>query len=308
MKRKPVLSIVITSLLLATISPAGSVNSATNTTLRINEPTPDEQRVYTKLNSIMIPKADFCPPATLVDAVDFLRQASRDHDNPKIPEEQRGVNLILKLPLVISNATASATTTTEIPRVPSIRLRWVPLYDALDLVCDLTGMAILIRGNIVMIVPQNDPAIQAQARYDPVLLKRQYLHNKVAEKALSTKLKTIVIPEVTFRPPATLVDFIDFLKAASMDNDNPKIPLEQRGVNFVLNLTPSSSDATASAATSIPVMPAISVRSISLYDVLNLVCDASNTKIQITGNIVRIVPRPGREDNQLPASSKTSAK
>lgn len=304
MKRKPVLSIVITILLLATISPAGSVNSATNTTLRINEPTPDEQRVYTKLNSIMIPKADFCPPATLVDAIDFLRQASRDYDNPNIPEEQRGVNLILKLPQVISNATASATT--EIPSVPSMRLRWVPLHDALDLVCDMTGMAILIRGNIVMIVPQNDPAIQAQSRYDPVLLKRQYLHNKVAEKALSTKLKTIVIPEVTFRPPATLVDFIDFLKAASMDNDNPKIPLEQRGVNFVLNLTPSSSDATAAPA--IPVMPAISVRSISLYDVLNLVCDASNTKIQITGNIVRIVPRPGREDNQVPARSKTSAK
>jgi hypothetical protein len=305
MKRKPVLFIVVTSLLLATDSPAGSVGLATNTMARSNEPTPAEQLVYQKLNSIMIPEAILCPPATLVDAIDFLRQASRDYDNPTIPEEQRGVNMILKLPPVISNATVSATAATEVPRVPSIRLRWVPLHDALDLVCDMTGMAFLIRGNIVMIVPRNDPMIQAQTRSDPLLLKRQYLHNKIAEKAVLTKLKTIVLPQVTFRPPATLADFVDFLRASSMDNDDPNIPLEKRGVNVVLNLAPSTS--TASAATAIPVMPTISVRSISLYDVLKLVCDATDTKIQITGSIVRIVPRPGREDNQAPAPSKTSA-
>jgi len=306
MKRKPVLFIVVTSLLLATDSPAGNVTPATNIAIRNNEPTPAEQLVYKKLNSIMIPEAILCPPATLVDAIDFLRQASRDYDNPTIPEEQRGVNMILKLPLVSSNATVSATATTEVPGVPSIRLRSVPLHDILDLVCDMTGMAFLIKGNMVLIVPRNDPAIQAQTRSDPVLLKRQYLHNKVAEKAVSTKLKSIVLPVVTFRPPATLADFVDFLKAASMDNDDPKIPLEQRGVNVVLNLTPSTS--TASAATAIPVMPAISVRSISLYDVLKLVCDATDTKTQITGNIVRIVPRPGREDNQVPTRSTTSVK
>jgi hypothetical protein len=306
MKRKPVLFIIVTSLLLATDSPAGNVTPATNIAVKGNEPTPAEQLVYTKLNSIMIPEAILCPPATLVDAIDFLRQASRDYDNPTIPVEQRGVNMILKLPPVISNATVSATATTEVPRVPSMRLRWVPLHDALDLVCDMTGMAFLIKGNMVMIVPRNDPMIQAQTRSDPLLLKRQYLHNKIAEKAVLTKLKTIVLPQVTFRPPATLVDFVDYLRADSMDNDDPNIPLNQRGVNFVLNLTPSPSDATA--ATAIPVMPSISVRSISLYDVLKLVCDATGTKIQITGNIVRIVPRPASENNQVPAPSKTSAK
>lgn len=308
MKRKPTLSLVVTSLLLATVARAVNVAPATNTTVRINEPTPAEQIVYTKLNSIMIPEAIFFPPATLVDAIDFLRQASRDYDNPTIPVEQRGVNMILKLPPVISNATISATAITEVPRVPSIRLRWVPLHDALDLVCDMTGMAFLIKGNMVMIVPRNDPAIQAQTRSDPVLLKRQYLHNKIAEKAVLTKLKTIVLPQVTFRPPATLVDFVDFLRADSMDNDDPNIPLNQRGVNFVLSLNPSPSDEPASFAPAIPVMPTISVRSISLYDALKLVCDATNTKIQITGSIVRIVPRPGREDNQVPAPSKTSVK
>jgi len=305
MKRKSVLFIVVTSLLLATDSPAVSVNPATNIAVRSNEPTPAEELVYTKLNSIVIPVLNFRPPATLVDAIDFLRQASRDYDNPAIPEEQRGVNMILKLPPVISNATVSATATTGAPKFPGMRLSRVPLYDALDLVCDLTGMAFLIRGNVVMIVPRNDPAIQAQTRSDPLLLKRQYLHNKIAEKATLTKLKTIVIPEVTFRPPATLVDFVDFLKACSIDCDNPNIPLEQRGLNFILNLT---SPSTATTATAIPVMPAISVRGVSLYDVLKLVCDAPHTKIQITGTIVRIVPRPASENNQVPAPSKTSAK
>jgi general secretion pathway protein D len=127
---------------------------------------------------------------------------------------------------------------------------------------------------------------------------------KSAEQIVSKKLKTIVIPEVTFRPPATIVDAIDFFKTASRDYDDPEIPLDQRGVNLILKLasTPAQAPAAAPAAsadpfaasatasTGIPVIPAMSARFINLFDALKLVCDVTGMKFRISGNIVMIVP------------------
>jgi len=53
-----------------------------------------------------------------------------------------------------------------VPQISALSARFINLYDALKLVCDVTGMKYRIRGNIVMIVPFNDP--------DDVLLTRSY--------------------------------------------------------------------------------------------------------------------------------------
>ena len=47
--------------------------------------------------------------------------------------------------------------------------RFINLYDALKLVCDVTGMKFRIRGNIVMIVPLNDPDAELVTRSYNVL-------------------------------------------------------------------------------------------------------------------------------------------
>lgn len=319
MKSKSALSIVVTSLMISNLSLAESVKPATNAIPSMSEFKCTDQVVYLKLKSIMLPEVNIRPPATLVDAIDFLRQASRDHDDPEIPEEQRGVNLILKLAPLSSAAPASATAATGVPKVPGIRLRHVNLYDALKLVCDVTGMKFLIKGNIVMIVPRSDPEVPVQTRSGQVLQAMHDQVDKAFEQRVYKRLKSIVIPEVTLRPPATLEDAINLFRSCSLDYDDPEIPLNQRGVNLVLMLglpesaapAANSNDPFAAAAkvtTPIPVVPAMSLRSISLYDVLKLVCDATGTKIQITGNIVRIVPRPGCEDSQVPARSKAKQK
>jgi len=116
-------------------------------------------------------------------------------------------------------------------------------------------------------------------------------------------LQRIIIPEVTFRPPDTLIDALDFFKQASCDYDDPKIPVEQRGVSFVLKLRSDSEgseagvgdDPFAIASDSnhnnrVPVIPALSARYISLYDVLKLVCDVTGYKLRLRGGLVMIVP------------------
>ncbi len=137
--------------------------------VEINTGRTSEQIVAEKLRKIIIPEVTFRPPATIIDAVDFFKQASRDYDDPEIPVEQRGVNLVLKLgatgaqaaPAAAANdpfAVAEISSAPEgVPQISAMSARFISLYDALKLVCDVTGMKFRIRGNIVMIVTLNDP-------------------------------------------------------------------------------------------------------------------------------------------------------
>jgi general secretion pathway protein D len=142
-----------------------------------------EQVIQQKLRDIVIPEVTFRPPATIIDAVDFFKQASRDFDKPEIPLEQRGVNLVLKLPntgSVSSSAPAesnvdpfatpaSSSAPAGVPTISALSARFINLYDALKLVCDVTGMKFKIRGNIVMIVPANEPDSELMTRSYNVL-------------------------------------------------------------------------------------------------------------------------------------------
>ncbi len=143
-----------------------------------------EQVISKKLREIVIPEVTFRPPATIIDAVDFFKQASRDYDNPEIPLEQRGVNLVLKLasgmtpsaapaaeaaPADPFAAPAPAAGASGVPVISALSARFINLYDALKLVCDVTGMKFRIRGNIVMIVPANDPDAELMTRSYNVL-------------------------------------------------------------------------------------------------------------------------------------------
>ena len=138
-----------------------------------------DQVVQQKLRDIIIPEVTFRPPATIIDAVDFFKQASRDYDKPDIPLEQRGVNLVLKLASTGAPAAAApaafdndpfgggaSAAPSGVPPIPALSARFISLYDALKLVCEVTSMKFKIKGNIVMIVPLNDP--------DTELLTRSY--------------------------------------------------------------------------------------------------------------------------------------
>jgi Flp pilus assembly secretin CpaC len=110
------------------------------------------------------------------------------------------------------------------------------------------------------------------------------------------KLKEIIIPEMTFYSPATIVDAVDFFKKASRDTAKPGTPPEQRGVRFELSLlsVPQQGDYATTDPFAMPTncapprIAAISVRAISLYDAIQLVCDVTYMKwrIQQNGTVV----------------------
>jgi len=136
-----------------------------------DKPKPRDERkdaeVKKKMRETIIPEMTFRPPATIIDAVDFFKQASIDYEKSAAPEAQRGINMVLKLTpncygSVESNTNADvfAATNAEdsVPAIPAITARFLTLHDALKLVCDVTGMRFKIKDGIVWIVPLNEPS------------------------------------------------------------------------------------------------------------------------------------------------------
>ena len=56
-----------------------------------------EQMVEKRMKEMILPSIAFRPPATIADAVEYFKQASRDFDRPDIPIDQRGFNFVLDL-------------------------------------------------------------------------------------------------------------------------------------------------------------------------------------------------------------------
>jgi general secretion pathway protein D len=123
------------------------------------------------------------------------------------------------------------------------------------------------------------------------------------EQTVERKMKAIIVPEISFRNVG-IVDAIKFFEDASREYDDPGLPPEKRGVNFVLKhigntapaptavsatADPFAADASATAGVAgTPIN--LSVRFSSLWDALKIVTDVANLKFRIRGNIVMITP------------------
>ncbi|MDY5954158.1 MAG: hypothetical protein SPK06_01845 [Kiritimatiellia bacterium] len=138
-----------------------------------------EKLIEKKLNDIKLPEVSFRPPATVIDAIDFFNQQSREYDDPELEISKRGVNFVLKLnsaaqapaaepaeadPFAAANTATASASTSGAPVIPNISARFISLGDALKLVCDVTGMKYIVKKNIVMVMPLNEPETDFETR------------------------------------------------------------------------------------------------------------------------------------------------
>lgn len=126
--------------LLASVHAFGAIGPA---------PTSSARAIERRMNGIVLPKLVLGPPATIIDAVDFLRQMSKDFDRSDVPEDRRGVNFVLRLgsPLDADGYDA--------PVLSQINASNVSLYDALKLICNACTprYAFKIQGGAVVVAP-----------------------------------------------------------------------------------------------------------------------------------------------------------
>ena len=143
------------------------------------------------------------------------------------------------------------------------------------------------------------------------------------EQGIQKRMKAMKLPSVSFRPPSTLVDAVEYFRQASKDFDLPEIPAEERGINFVLR-TPTAltggaeasadsgdafgssaeeeDDAAASATGPIPQIPAITASNISLWEALSQVCQVTGYKFQVSGSFVIVMPKDATIDDFITRS------
>jgi len=137
------------------------------------------------------------------------------------------------------------------------------------------------------------------------------------EQDIERRMRGIKLPSVSFRPPVTLVDAVEYFRQASKDFDLPDVPAEERGINFVLRLgsaltggaqpaggddadafssSASSDDEAASAAGPVPQIPAINASNVTLWQALDQVCQVTGFKFQISGPFVIVMPKDATID------------
>ena len=146
------------------------------------------------------------------------------------------------------------------------------------------------------------------------------------EQSIEKRMQEMILPSISFRPPATIIDAVEFFTQASKDFDRPEIPVDQRGFNFVLQLdktlTAGGADGGAAqqqggnanafgaaaeddaAAGDVPVIPNVNASNVSLWEALNLVCKVIKPayKFKVQGNVVMVMPKTMTTDEMVTRS------
>ena len=140
-----------------------------------------EQAIIERMKAIRLPEIKFNPPATIMDAVQFFHQASKDYDNPALPVEERGFNFFLRPPTQLKaaeeNTQESANDFTDtgaeentetaahgLAPIPTIAANNISFYEALKLVCDSVDYKFIIRGSVVMVMHKDSSTAEILAR------------------------------------------------------------------------------------------------------------------------------------------------
>ena len=220
-----------------------------------------------RMKRIEIPVLDFKPPMTLPEVVGYFRKQSIAHGDPTKPKGSRGISFLLK-----GNLAGRA--------VPKIRATNISLYDALDLVCEATDTIFSFSevGKVVVVIESTrDEDLESGKGTHDIVHFRPPVPRADAEIGLVGRMKRIMIPSVSFKPPATVADAIEFFRKQSVEHDDPTLPAGKRGMTFILKTGDDGSLAKTA-------LPKISAKEISLYNIFNLVCEATGLKYSFGKN------------------------
>lgn len=99
---------------------------------------------------------------------------------------------------------------------------------------------------------------------------------------IEQRMKAICLPAISFAPPMTIVDAIEFFRKASTQYNSAKIPKEERGFSFILRM---DKDGPA------PTIPSIQAANISFYDALKLSCESVGYMFYVDKSLIFVMSR-----------------
>ena len=200
-----------------------------------------------KMKMTFLPSVSFKPPATLADAVSLMRDMSVDMD--PFGGAAKGVNFII-----------SGPDAKDLPKMPMIRTNNISLYSLLKLVVDAVGYDFKVNDDLV-IVFENKNVVTA------------------SDQVVVARMKQIMLPRFSVKPPATLKDAVEILRKASKEYDPRK-----DGVDIILKTAKGES---------VPAVPKISATDLSVYNALDLITGAVGYGFEVKGDSVVIFRKGG---------------
>lgn len=139
----------------------------TNTTIGGTGPTEGVAYISRKLERIIIPRIDF-EDTTVEEAIDFLRLRASELDVTETDPAKKGVNFVIRRPRAAAAtgpAEAGAPAGADLPlggadpgtlRVKELRVRNLPLAQALKYICDQTKLRYKVDDFAVTLVPATE--------------------------------------------------------------------------------------------------------------------------------------------------------
>jgi hypothetical protein len=121
------------------------------------------------------------------------------------------------------------------------------------------------------------------------ILKKPSVDMDTKGLAVEARMQTIKIPLIELRT-ARIEDAVDFLRKAAVDNDDPRIPENERGINLILNL--QGQDPKKIALITFPA------RNITFIEALKAITSTANLRYRVEGSVVFIEPKPAEKKPQ----------
>lgn len=200
-----------------------------------------------KLKMIVVPSVVMKQPATLGDAIALLRAKSKELDTAG--GAAKGVKFVVD----------TKKGARDMPKVPMISVNNISLYDLLKMVVDSVGYDFKVNDDLVIVFENKNGAT-------------------ASDQVVVARMKQIMLPSFSVKPPATLKDAVGFLRKASKDYDPRK-----DGVDIILKTAKGES---------VPAVPKISATDLSVYDALDLVTGAVGYGFAAKGDSV-VVSKEG---------------
>ncbi len=112
-----------------------------------------------KLQSIMLPLVEFDEDATVRDAINFLRQRARELDDKELDPNKKGLNFVFRNSTVVDaggmgegDEVAEEGEKIENIKLGGLKIRNVPMEEALRQICQMTGLRYKVENYSVVIL------------------------------------------------------------------------------------------------------------------------------------------------------------
>ena len=183
---------------------------------------------------------------------------------PGLPSERSGISILLK-------SRRQEREQAEVLR-KGFRVEDVSFYDVVGAFCATADYEFKVDGGYLRIAPTGTGFPDIRDRHEPTD-EELCGHSPITEeeRKLLHQMQEMKLPRISFRPPATLKDAVDFLMVSSHPVGEPEAKIE-------VVIQPAQS------GTASPVLPEMSASDISFYETAKLVSECVGYKMEIRGN------------------------